>query len=271
MDMIRTRPKVTVFEDLASLEEFGVRTWAELSSRAVSENGSFAVALSGGQTPGGMYTTLSEQKESLPWPSTHVFQVDERFVPAGHNESNLRLLRQTLLDHVPIPDDHIHAIDTSLPGPEEAAWRYEDDLVRHFRLQPGGLPRFDLVMLGLGPDGHVASLFPGSEVLCETRRLARAVRPGRPLLDRVTLTLPVINNARRIVFIVLGLAKASVLKEAVEIRRSSLPAVWIEPVDGEVVILADAEAASQLSKGSYSVYTRGEPRGPSSAPGSVWP
>lgn len=269
--MSRTQPKVMVFDDLASLEDFGVRTWAELGAKALSESGSFAVALSGGQTPGGLYTSLSEQKESLPWPATHVFQVDERFVPAGHSESNLRLLRQTLLDHVPIPDDHIHAIDTSLPGPDEAAWRYENDLIRHFHPGPGGFPRFDLVMLGLGPDGHVASLFPGNEVLCETRRLVRAVRPGRPVLDRVTLTFPVINNARRIVFVVLGPGKASVLKEAVEIRRSSLPAAWIEPLDGEVEVLADRDAASQLSKGSYSVFTRGGPQGPSSAPGSVWP
>ncbi len=269
--MSRTQPKVTVFEDLASLEEFGVTTWTELSGQALSERGSFTVALSGGQTPGGLYTTLSEHKDSLPWPQIHVFQVDERFVPPTHNESNLRLLRQTMLDHVPIPEDHIHAIDTMLPGPEEAAWRYEDALVQHFRLRPGGFPRFDLVMLGMGPDGHVASLFPGSEVLCETRRLARAVRPGRPILDRVTLTLPVINSARRIVFVVLGPGKSSVLREAVEVRRSSLPASWIEPVDGEVHVLADREAAAELSEGSYSVFSRNEPQGPSSAPGSVWP
>jgi 6-phosphogluconolactonase len=266
-----TKVGVTVFEDSSSLEAFGVGTWEEVGSGAVSENGAFRVALSGGRTPGGLYAAIAGHRDGPPWPGTHVFQVDERFVPSTDDDSNLRLLRRTLLDRVPIPEDHIHAVDTSLPGPEQAASKYEDDLVRHFGLRPGAFPRFDLILLGLGSDGHTASLFPGSEALGETRRLARAVRGGRPLLDRVTLTLPVINNARRILFVVLGRGKASVLKEMIEAPESSLPAARVEPPRGEVLVLADRQAASRLSEGSYSVFSPDKRGGPFSGPGSVRP
>jgi 6-phosphogluconolactonase len=254
-------PRVYGFDSPAALEGYMVERWREACLASGSERGRMDVAVSGGRTPIGFFRALAARGQDLPWALTHVFQVDERFVPPDDRLSNLRMLRQNLLSAVPIPEANVHAVDTDAAGPEEAAWSYEQDLARHFQLAAGQFPRFDLVLLGLGENGHTASLFPDAPALCETRRLVREVRLLAPGPDRVTLTYPVINRARRIVFLVEGSAKAETLRRVVEDKDPTLPAVWVKPRDGELAFLADRDAAASLSRVFY-VRPGAKPAGP---------
>lgn len=258
--------RVLVFDDLPSLAAHGVKVFRDTCSEVLAGSSAVRVALSGGQTPVGFYTALADSGRDIPWASVRIFQVDERFVPASDARSNFRLLKETLFDRVPIPPDNIHPIMTGVVGPEESAWLYEEALGREFRPGAGSFARFDLLMLGLGEDGHTASLFAGSDVLCEARRSVRAVRLGRPLHDRVTLTLPVINNARRVVFLVEGPEKAVALKRTVEDRSAAMPAAWVKPDSGELIFLADKAAAGLLSEATR---VAGPPGGSGPGPGRV--
>jgi 6-phosphogluconolactonase len=240
-----------VFETREELFSFFVSTWQEISLGAVEEKGAVAVALSGGKTPVDAHRALAGEGRQIPWKRTHVFLVDERFVPHTDKDSNFRMIQETLLAAVPVLREHLHPVDTRGPDPEEAARRYEGELIHHFRLSPGHFPRFDIMFLGLGQDGHTASLFPGDEALHDRNRIARGVILGNPLHDRVTLTLNAINHARHIMFIVTGEEKARALKVAVTERKGDLPASWVEPMDGSLLFLADRKAAGLLSKEMY--------------------
>ena len=214
----------------------------------IDQRGRFVAALSGGSTPRGMYRLLAGPRAiaEVPWEHIHLFWVDERCVPASDDESNLGNAWRDLLTHLPLPRENIHFIRGDFP-PEEAAEEYEMEMTRFFQLGNGEFPSFDLILLGVGQDGHTASLFPGQKALREENRLAIAVKGGIPDVWRITMTYPVLNRARQIVFLVAGVEKAETVKAVLEGPQPELPAAKIKPVTGDVVWLLDQEAASLLA------------------------
>jgi 6-phosphogluconolactonase len=246
--------KVIVFDDKAGIVSFVTRKWQGICAESLHERGFMTAALSGGNTPVDIYRALA--RCDFPWGNIQIFQADERFVPKDGKDSNYRMIRETLLDTISMPKENIHFVDTNVSSPDEAAKAYEKELAGFFRLQYGRFPRFDIIMLGLGEDGHTASLFPGSSLPDDTNHLAQAVMLDSKLHDRITLTLPVINHARHIIFLVQGAHKTFALKKIVEEKDTTLPAVRINPVDGELLFVADREAAGLLRENTY---TRGEP------------
>ena len=219
--------------------------FAQEVSRALAARGRFSVALAGGSTPRLLYGLLSGAL--LPWDRTEVFWGDERHVPPDHPQSNYRMAGEALLSKVPIPAANIHRIPGELADPEAAAREYEETLRQVFALDPGRLPRFDLILLGMGADGHTASLFPGSPALAELKRLVTTAWIPALGSSRITLTLPVLNQARAVVFLVCGEEKADALREVLEgERKPTLPAEAVQPVEGRLLWLVDEAAARRL-------------------------
>jgi 6-phosphogluconolactonase len=214
--------------------------------RAVEARGCCSVLLAGGETPRRCYELLAGDpfRDRVPWQRLHLFWGDERCVPAGDQRSNAQMARRALLDHVPVPAGQIHPISGDHP-PVEAAGEYEHILQSFFTCEP---PRFDLVLLGLGTNGHTASLFPGTPALQEMKRWVVKVCPVDDYLERVTLTAPVINQAACIAFLVAGEAKAAILREVLEgsFDPFRLPAQLISPMQGELIWLVDRAAARLL-------------------------
>lgn len=223
--------------------------FVELAEQAVRERGRFTVALAGGSTPRPLYAALATPpwSEAVAWERMHLFWGDERPVPPDHPESNYRTVAETLLAGVPVSPEHVHRVEAERP-PEEAARAYEGELRRHFGLAAGEWPRFDLVLLGLGRDGHTASLFPHTDVLWEHRRLVAAPFVPKLGTHRITITVPTINHARVIVFLVSGEAKAEAVAQAYRGRYEpdECPAQLIHPRDGELRWLLDEGAAGAL-------------------------
>lgn len=221
-----------------------------IARRAIRKRGRFAAALAGGSTPRGTYQALadSRQSEAVEWSRVQVFWGDERCVPPDRPESNYRMARETLLDHVPIPTDNVHRIQGEL-APERAAVSYQAAL-REFFTAPGIAPRpprFDLILLGMGADGHAASLFPGTRALQEEKRWVVAQYVEKLDRWRISLTLPVLNAAANVIFLVSGSEKAEALREALAPDGSpELPARMVNPANGELLWLVDAEAAALL-------------------------
>ena len=241
--------EVLIFKDTGLMADFAVKKWEEISEEAIKYKGCFTAALSGGQTPLPLYQKLSGKK-SLPWDKTHVFMVDERFVPYESDENNYHMINRTLLRHVSIPPKNVHPILTLEPDAGGSADRYEDGLAAYFRKMDDKYPRFDLILLGIGDDGHTASLFPGTPSLKETRRLCIAASPpDKTKNKRMTITLPVINNADNIIFFVSGENKSAVIKEIVEGVKSRLPAAMVRPKNGKLLFVLDKGAGSLLSGG----------------------
>lgn len=218
-----------------------------LAREAVESRGRFSAALSGGSTPGKLYRLLAKEpyRAQMPWQQVYLFWGDERCVPPDDPGSNYQLAEETLLARVPIPAGNLYRMRGELE-PEAAAQAYERTLQDFFC---GPRARFDLVLLGLGEDGHTASLFPGSPQLAERERLvvpATASYQGRPA-QRVTLTLPAINTARLVMFLVTGGTKATVVQAVLEDSSRRLPAQRIQPVAGQLTWLLDAAAARLLA------------------------
>ena len=235
---------IRVYPSLEKLSRAAAEELANIAHAAARDRDRFTLALSGGQTPRFLYQLLARDFRALiPWHKTEIFWGDERYVSPDDPRSNYRMARETLLDHVPIPQDHLHPMPTLLPVLEEAAEAYEETLMSHF---PGQWPRFDLILLGMGPDGHIASLFPHNIVLEEEARLVAAVRDDRatpPL--RLTLTLPAINHAANIHFLIAGKNKSPALHRALapNANPKSSPAAAIKPIDGNLIWWLDQPAA----------------------------
>lgn len=228
-----------------------VRDRAAALARPGKNSPRIHVALSGGNTPRGTFEVLSSEpyRSRFPWECVHFYQVDERWVPPDDPESNARRIRETFLFRAPVPPGHFHFVDTGLSGPEEAARRYEEKLREAFPDPPGRYPRFDAILLGIGEDGHVASLFPGEPVSDGSAWVFTTVPAGKPRVRRVTLTLPVINAAAQAIFIVSGKEKARALSCALA-GDPSVPASRVALPKGKVTFLADPDAASlALHKG----------------------
>jgi 6-phosphogluconolactonase len=238
---------IFVFDDNEGVADYAVTLWIEMSSEAIVDKGSFMAALSGGKTPVEFYKRLAASKDVLSWDRIHIFFADERFVPPAHRESNYGLIKKHLLSHVKMPDENVHRIQTEGITLVQSATRYEEDIRRFFGYKGDTMPRFDLIMLGIGEDGHTASLFPGKVSLKERTRLAIPVTAEKFPNKRITLTLPAINSARKIMFLVSGRDKAKVVKQIVEGKRSGLPVSRVQPKQGVVYFVIDKRAASLLS------------------------
>jgi len=203
------------------------------------------VALSGGSTPKLMFQILAEQfRDDVPWESIQFFWSDERHVPPDHPESNYRMANEALLSHVAVSANNIHRIHSENPNAADAAAEYEKTIIAVTK-QP--LPRLDLIFLGLGTDGHTASIFPGSEVLHETKHIVAAPYVEKFKSHRITMTLPLINNGSSVAFLVSGAEKAEIVKEVLE-GENNYPAQAVKPTQGELIWMLDKEAAAYLSK-----------------------
>lgn len=247
------RGRLHVAEDADALARAAAGEFLVYAWEAVRARGRFTVALAGGDTPRAAYAEIAATWRDwgdgpLDWSRVHVFWGDERHVSPDDPRSNYRMARETLLSRVPLPPSNIHPVPTTLPDPRDGASRYEATLRDFFDGDGGGaLPRFDLVLLGMGADGHTASLFPDHEALEEARRLAVATSgPGGGVGDwRVTLTLPVLNHAATVVVLVSGARKAATLHRVLEGPSADplLPIERLNPESGALVWMVDREAA----------------------------
>ena len=219
------------------------------AQRAIHERGCFAIALSGGSTPRPVFARLAsaELRGQVDWPRVHVFFGDERCVPPDDARSNYRMARETLLDHVPVAAEHIHRIRGE-DDPALEALRYEQEIARFFRTSQ--LPALDLILLGMGENGHTASLFPGTAVLRERERWTAAQYVEVMSAWRVTLTAPLINAARQVAFLVEGAGKAEMLANVLHgpYQPDVWPAQMIRPAAGELHWLVDSAAAARLPR-----------------------
>jgi 6-phosphogluconolactonase len=237
--------------DAEALARRAAQYLVEMAGEAVAYRGGARIAVSGGSTPKAAFELLADRNQPwharMPWEKLDLYWVDERAVPPGDAESNYRMTREALLDHVPLHSSQIHRIEGEL-APEEAAACYESELRSGFHLEGAELPRFDLVALGMGADGHTASLFPGTEALNETSRLATANYVPQKDAWRITLTWPVINYASSVFFLVSGADKASVLNEVLTgpYDPERLPSQLIWPSSGILTLILDKAAAAHL-------------------------
>jgi 6-phosphogluconolactonase len=257
----RSGAQIRVYRDAAELALKAARHFARLADQYVIGCGRFTVALSGGSTPRAMFTLLAASPflETVPWSSIYFFWGDERSVPPDHPESNYRLAHETLLSKVPVPPENIFRMPAEQADPVRAAEEYSATLRHFFLTGPGALrsataplsnlPRFDLVLLGMGPDGHTASLFPGTAALSAGQQIVVTNYVEKLKTYRLTLTAATINNARNVTFVVAGEDKAITLKNVLEgeFQPDLYPSQLIRPVNGTLLFLVD-EAAARLLK-----------------------
>jgi len=241
--------RIRIAEDPDELAARAAGEFALRASVAVAAQGVFRVALAGGTTPERLYRSLAEGSD-VAWERTQVFFGDERHVSPDDPESNFRLAYQTLLSKVPIPPANVYRWRSESADVDGAAAQYEGMLAEVFGTKAGEAPRFDLVLLGLGADGHTASLFPGSEALRETRKLTAAPWVEKLGAYRFTLTPPVLNAAKHVLFLVSGAGKAAVVARVLDGPRTpeELPAQIVDPPEGQRMWLVDQEAASLLRR-----------------------
>lgn len=240
---------IAVCSDLADLSRQAAAQFVDMARRAVEEHGRFTVCLSGGSTPRGTYALLAAEplRSQVPWSKVEIFWGDERVVPLDQPDNHHQMASDILLSMVPIPAHNIHRAWVEVGKSAQAAEQYESMLRSFFDLADDEIPRFDLILLGLGADGHMASLFPGTAALGETKCLVAANYVTKLGADRLTLTLPVLNNARQIIFLVSGVKKADALQGVLEDDcRTDLPARLLCPRDGKVLWMVDKDAASKL-------------------------
>ncbi|MGZ4889902.1 MAG: 6-phosphogluconolactonase [Candidatus Angelobacter sp.] len=237
--------EVKIVPDNAALAHTAALEFHRLAEAAVRERGRFSVALSGGNTPRTVYSLLASEHRQLPWDGIHIFFGDERHVPPDDPDSNFRMASESLLSKVPIPQKNVHRIRAEL-DPEAAAKEYEQELRGFFHLTDHDWPRFDLVLLGLGDDGHTASLFPGSKALTEASSRVAANWVEKLQAFRITLTLPAINHAAEVLFLVSGASKAQILSDVLRPGAGKYPAQSVQPENGRLFWLADQDAGSLL-------------------------
>lgn len=221
-----------------------------LANQAAAEHGRFTIALAGGSTPKSLYNLLATNaRTTLPWEKMFFFWSDERHVPPTDPDSNYRMADEAMLSKVPVPPGNVFRVPAENPDAATAAKEYESTLRKFFQLEPGQFPNFDHIMLGMGPDGHTASLFPGTAGLQEKSRLVIANWVEKLKTHRLTFTLPVLNAARSVAFLVSGTDKAPVLKAVLEekVPGDQYPAQLVQPTDGKLIWFLDRAAASGLS------------------------
>lgn len=239
---------IKIFDDRNALNMGAAEFWQQIAAAAVAVRGRFTVALSGGSTPKPFYELLAQSpwKESLPWSKTHIFLGDERNVPTDDPQSNFRMINEALLSKIKIPTENIHRVRTELKDPQKVAADYERTLREFF---PGSAwPQLDLNLLGLGENGHTASLFPHTSVLHDRANWVAGLYIEEVKMDRITMTVPAINHSRNIAFFVAGESKAEVVRDILHGARDPerLPAQLIQAEAGTVTWLLDRPAARLL-------------------------
>jgi len=247
-------PDVRILTNIDAIAKRSAEDFVQSATQAVSEKGSFSVALAGGSTPKALYSLLASDaalRSQVPWDKMYVYFGDERSVGPDHADSNFRMATDTMLAKVPLKPEQVFRIKGEYKDTEKAAQEYEQVLRTSFKIAEGQFPRFDLVFLGIGNEGHTASLFPGTKALHETKRLVVRNWVGKLYTNRITLTAPAINNAARVIFMITGADKALALKGILEgpYEPEQLPAQLIQPPNGKVVWLVDTIAGGMLSIG----------------------
>jgi 6-phosphogluconolactonase len=245
---------VRILTNLEAIAKRAAQEFVQAATSTVAERGSFHVALSGGSTPKALYSLLANNpalRAQLPWDKMYLYFGDERSVRPDHPDSNFRMAAETMLSRVPLKPEQVCRIKGECKDTEKAAQEYEQALRASFKIGEGQFPRFDLVLLGMGDEGHTASLFPGTKALHETKRLVVRNWVGKLYTNRITLTAPVINNAARVIFMITGADKALALKGVLEgpNEPDQLPAQMIQPSRGQLLWLVDTIAGGMLSIG----------------------
>ena len=242
-----------VYPDSAALAQAAAQHFSDRVAQSVAKRGWARVAISGGSTPKATFALLADPAgpyaETIPWDKVNLFWVDERTVAPDHPDSNYRMTTEALLAKVALPPERVHRMEGEL-DPEEAAARYESVIRREFRLEGAELPRFDVLWLGMGDDGHTASLFPHTEGLQELGRIVYANHVPQKDTWRITLTAPVINEANDVVFLIGGADKAAPLEQVLygAYDPSTYPSQLIQPRNGALTLLLDEKAAAKLPK-----------------------
>lgn len=237
--------KICVFETVEQLNQYVAQEWVQQAKAAIQERGAFFVSLAGGGTPKKLYQLLAQDySDAIDWGRTHVFFGDERFVPQDHEDSNYRMAKETFLSILPVAESNIHAVPTQLDSPQACAQAYAEEL-KALPMQDG-IPSFDLMLLGMGDDGHTASLFPQTEVLDETLLWAKEVYVEKFQSWRISLTFPVINASRSVLFLVSGESKAQTMAQV--LSESEVAIYPVQRVKAQSVQWClDAAAAGLLT------------------------
>ena len=238
--------EIRTFPDAPALFQSAAQEFLSLAKAAIKAQGKFTVALSGGSTPKTLYALLATMP-GIPWDKIYLFFGDERDVAPDDAESNYRMVKESLLSKAPIPEENVFRIHTEVKDAPTAALEYEQTVQKFFGLKPGEFPRFDLIFLGMGPDGHTASLFPGSEAVSETHRLVVANWVEKFKTYRITFTFPVLNNAACVTFLASGIDKEPMVRQVLGENRKDLPSAQVHPANGRLVWLLDSAAAEGLS------------------------
>jgi 6-phosphogluconolactonase len=251
---MRVEREIRILADGAAVAGRAAQEFVQAAAWAVRERGSFNVALAGGSTPKALYSLLANDaalRSKIPWDKIALFFGDERHVPPDHPDSNFRMATEAMISKAPLKPEQVTRIKAEYADAEQAALEYEKALRQHFKLKDGEYPRFDLVLAGMGNEGHTLSLFPGTKALHADGRIAVRNWVGKLYTERITLTAPAASNAAQIIFMVTGADKTLALKGVLEgpFEPEQLPAQLLQPKNGKLLWLVDAAAGSMLSIG----------------------
>lgn len=245
---------IAIYPDVDTLSQDAAQYVLRIATEAIKMRGRFTIALSGGSTPRKLYGLLGNEpyRSQIDWTLVHIFWSDERCVPPDNEESNYHMAHELLLSKISIPAVQVHRMPADMPDRNAAARKYEDEMRRVFGTD--GVPNFDLIQLGMGPEGHTASLFPHQAALHEQQRLVVPVSVPKPPPDRLTFTPPLLNAAHNVLFLVTGSDKADALHAVLEgpYNPDEYPAQIVRPPNGEVTWMVDTAAAAKLqTKGEH--------------------
>ena len=252
---VAAQREIRILKDGAAIARRAAEIFVEAAQSAVARSGSFTVALAGGSTPKILYSLLATDpglRAKLPWDKMQLFFGDERHVGPDDSQSNYKMACDTMIGKAPIKPEQVHRMKGELPDADQAARQYQQELQKHFQLKDGQLPRFDLVLVGMGDEGHCLSLFPGTKALHPAAgRTVVSNWVGKLFAQRITITAPVASNAAMILFTVTGKEKSLALKAVLEgpYEPEQLPSQLLQPTDGKLVWLVDQAAGAMLSNG----------------------
>jgi 6-phosphogluconolactonase len=251
---IRVELEIRILADGAAIAKRAAQEFVQAAASAVRTRGSFNVALAGGSTPKALYSLLVNDpalRSQVPWNKLHLFFGDERHVPPDHPDSNFRMATEAMISKSPLKPEQVTRIKGEYPDADQAALEYEKALRDYFKLKDGEYPRFDLVLAGMGNEGHTLSLFPGTKALHADGRIVVRNWVGKLCTDRITLTAPAASNAGQVLLMVTGADKAPALKSVLEgpFEPDQLPAQLLQPRNGKLLWLVDAAAGSMLTSG----------------------
>jgi 6-phosphogluconolactonase len=245
--------EIQVFPDVHAIAKRAGENIVEAAAAAVKQHGRFTISLAGGSTPKTLYALLASDafRSQIPWDKTYLFFGDERHVPPDHPDSNFRMASESLISKLSLKPEQVNRIKGEYEDANKAALEYEQVLRSFFKLTPGQLPRFDVLLIGMGDEGHALSLFPGTKALHDNGRLVMSNWIGKLYTERVTITAPVANHSALAMFMVTKADKALALKGVLEgpYEPEQLPSQLIQPTNGKLLWLVDATAASKLSPG----------------------